>query len=58
MGLSSAGIGSGIQVEEIVSKLVALEKQPLVKLQSVASSMKTQLSVYSQVKSLMSTLPC
>ena len=56
MGLSSAGIGSGIQVEEIVSKLVALEKQPLVKLQSVASSMKTQLSVYSQVKSLMSTL--
>ena len=56
MGLSSAGIGSGIQVEEIVAKLVSLEKQPLVKLQSVASSMKTQLSVYSQVKSLVSTL--
>ena len=56
MGLSSAGIGSGIQVEEIVSKLVSLEKQPLVKLQSVASSMKTQLSVYSQVKSMVSTL--
>ncbi len=56
MGLSSAGIGSGLQVEEIVAKLVALEKQPLKKLQSVASSMKTQLSVYSQVKSMVSTL--
>ena len=56
MGLSSTGIGSGMQVEDIVSKLVALERQPLAKLQSVASSMKTQLSVYSQVKSLMSTL--
>ncbi len=56
MGISSAGIGSGIPVEEIVSKLVALERQPLGKLQSVASSMKTQLSTYSQVKSLMSTL--
>ena len=32
MGLSSAGIGSGLDVETIVSKLVAPEKQPLNKL--------------------------
>ena len=56
MGLSSTGIGSQLPVEEIVSKLVALEKQPLVSLTKAESSMQTQLSVFSQVKSLMSTL--
>ena len=56
MSLSSTGIGSQLPVEEIVSKLVALEKQPLASLTKVASSMQTQLSVFSQVKSLMSTL--
>jgi len=56
MGLSSTGIGSGLQVEQIVSQLVALERQPIAKLQSVASSIKTQLSIFSQVKSMMSTL--
>ena len=56
MSLSSTGIGSQLPVEEIVSKLVALEKKPLASLSKVASSMQTQLSVFSQVKSLMSTL--
>ena len=56
MGLSSTGIGSQLPVEEIVSKLVAVEKQPLVSLTKAESSMKTQLSVFSQVKSLTSTL--
>ena len=56
MGLSSAGIGSGLDVETIVSKLVSLEKQPLTKLQTVASSIQSKISIFSQVKSLMSTL--
>lgn len=56
MALSSAGIGSGLDVETIVSKLVALEKQPLNKLQTVASSIQSKISLFSQVKSLMSTL--
>ena len=56
MGLSSAGIGSGLDVETIVSKLVAPEKQPLNKLQTVASSIQSKISIFSQVKSLMSTL--
>ena len=56
MGLSSTGIGSQLPVEEIVSKLVALEKKPLASLTQAASSMQTQLSTFSQVKSLMSTL--
>ena len=56
MSLSSTGIGSQLPVEEIVSKLVALEKKPLASLTQAASSMQTQLSTFSQVKSLMSTL--
>ena len=56
MSLSSTGIGSQLPVEEIVSKLVALEKKPLASLTQEASSMQTQLSTFSQVKSLMSTL--
>lgn len=56
MAITSTGIGSGLQVEQIVSQLVALERQPIAKLQTVASSIQTQLSVFSQVKSLTSTL--
>ena len=56
MSLSSTGIGSQLPVEEIVSKLVAVEKQPLASLTAAAASMKTQLSTFSQVKSLTSTL--
>lgn len=55
MSISSAGIGSGLDVESIVTQLVALQKQPLTKLQTTASSLQTKISVYSQVKSLMST---
>lgn len=56
MAISSAGIGSGLDVESIVSKLVALEKRPITKLQEVASSIQSKISTYSQLKSLMSTL--
>ena len=56
MGISSAGIGSGLDVNSIVSQMVALEKRPIAQLQSSAASIQTKLSTYSQVKSLMSTL--
>lgn len=56
MAISSAGIGSGLDVNSIVSQLVALEKRPLNQLQTNASFIQTKLSAYSQVKSLMSTL--
>lgn len=55
MGISSAGVGSGLDVETIVSKLVALEKRPIAKLQVAASSIQSKISTYSQLKSLMST---
>lgn len=56
MAISSIGIGSGLNVNDIVSQMVALEKRPLTQLQMQASSIQTRLSTYSQIKSLMSTL--
>lgn len=56
MGISSTGIGSGLDVESIITKLVALEKQPLTTLQTKATVIQTKISDYSQIKSLVSTL--
>ncbi|WP_170146249.1 flagellar filament capping protein FliD [Paracidovorax anthurii] len=54
--ISSIGVGSGLNVEDIITKTIALEKQPLTKLQATASSIQTKISTYSQIKSLVSTL--
>ena len=56
MGISSTGIGSGLDVESIITKLVTLEKQPLTTLQTKAEVIQTKISDYSQIKSLVSTL--
>ncbi|GAB4211800.1 MAG: flagellar filament capping protein FliD [Rhodoferax sp.] len=54
--ISSQGIGSGLDVKSIVSQLVALEKQPLTKLQTSAAIINTKISAFGQIKSLVSTL--
>jgi len=54
--ISSPGIGSGLDVKSIVSQLVALEKQPLTKLQVDAATVNTRISAFAQIKSLVSTL--
>jgi len=56
MTISSAGIGSGLDVKSIVSQLVDLEKAPLTKLQTQASDYKARLSAYGQLKSQISNL--
>lgn len=56
MGISSTGIGSGLDVSNIVSQLVALEKKPLTNLQTSATFIQTQISTYGQVQSLISDL--
>lgn len=56
MALSSQGIGSGLDVNSIVTQLVAIEKQPLTLLQTSASKLQTQLSLYGTVKSQMAAL--
>lgn len=53
-GISSTGIGSGLDVKSIVSQLVALESKPLEKLQSRNSSLNTQISTWGSVKSQLS----
>ena len=56
MAISSTGIGSGIDVQSIVSQLVALERRPLASLETAATFMQTQISAYGQIQSLTSTL--
>jgi len=52
--LSSAGLGSGLDVKTIVKAMVDAESQPLNDLQALASQMKTRLSALGQVKSYVS----
>jgi len=54
--ISSPGIGSGLDIKSIVSQLVALEKKPLEKLQLQAATVQTKISVFGQIKSLVSAL--
>jgi flagellar hook-associated protein 2 len=54
--ISSAGIGSGLDVNTIVTQLMAVERQPLDRLQVKATTMQTQLSAFGQLQSLVSGL--
>lgn len=56
MSISSIGIGSGLNVSDIISKMVAVEKKPLESLQSKAQGIQGQVSTYAQIKSLTTTL--
>lgn len=53
--ISSAGIGSGLDVSSIVTSLMAVEKLPLTKLQTAASTMQTKLSAFGQMQSFVSS---
>jgi len=55
MAISSIGIGSGLDVNSIISKLTDVEKQPLVSLKANAATIQAKVSAYAQVKSLIST---
>ncbi|MFN0183652.1 MAG: flagellar filament capping protein FliD [Aquabacterium sp.] len=54
--ISSQGIGSGLDVNSIITQLVALERQPIVQLQGRKEGLQVQLSSYGRVQSLMDTL--
>lgn len=56
MAISSAGIGSGLDVKSIVSQLLSLERQPIRQLQTQATRLQTQISAFGQVQSSLSTL--
>lgn len=54
--ISSAGIGSGLDVNSIVTQLMAIEKQPLTVLQTKGTSIQSTVSEYGKIKSAVSTL--
>lgn len=55
-GLSSPGIGSGLDVNSIVTQLVSLERRPITALQTGAQRIQTQISGMGQLQSLTSGL--
>ncbi len=54
--ITSTGLGSGLNVEDIVSKLVSLEKQPITELQTRTDTLKTQISAYGKIQSAFSAM--
>ncbi len=53
--ISSSGIGSGLDVESIVTKLMSIERQPVTRLQTQASTIQTKISAFGQLQSALST---
>ena len=54
--ISSAGIGSGLDVNSIVTQLMAIEQQPLTALQTKATTIQSTVSEYGKIKSAVSSL--
>jgi flagellar hook-associated protein 2 len=55
MGISSAGIGSGLDVNAIVTSLMGVEKQPLTSINKQKTDYQAQVSAYGTLKSSLST---
>lgn len=54
--ITSAGLGSGLDVNSIVTQLVALEHQPVDQLQKEATKLQTKVSSYGKLQSAVSSL--
>jgi flagellar hook-associated protein 2 len=54
--ITAAGVGSGIDIESILSQLDQLERQPVNVLNSKRSALEVELSAYGTVKGALSTL--
>jgi len=54
--IQSLGIGSGLDVNSIITKLVDLEKQPLTVLQAKANLVQAKISSFGQIQSQFSAL--
>lgn len=54
--ITSAGIVSGLNIEDLITKLVAAERAPITQLATKTDALKTQLSVYGKLQSALSTL--
>jgi len=56
MAISAAGIGSNLDVQGLVTQLMALERRPVDRLQSRISSFNASISQYGRVRSELSAL--
>ena len=56
MAISAAGVGSNLDVDGIVSQLMAVEKQPLAIMAKTESDYKAKLSAYGTLKGALSSL--
>jgi flagellar hook-associated protein 2 len=56
MTITSLGVGSGLDAESIVQKLVAVQRQPISDLQSAKSDLDSEVSSYGKVQSYLSGL--
>lgn len=54
--ISSLGVGSGIDAESIVSKLMTLEQQPLTQIKKKESGVNAKISAYGTLRGLLDTL--
>jgi flagellar hook-associated protein 2 len=54
--ISSIGIGSGLDINSIITQLLAVEQVPLDKLRTEATSLQTKLTTYGKVQSYLSAL--
>lgn len=54
--ITSTGIGSGLDVNSIVTQLVALERRPIEQLQTEASKLDTRLSSFGKIQSSLDAL--
>jgi len=55
MAITAAGVGSGLDINGIVTQLMQLERQPVFKLQSQVRSYESQLSAYGKIRSALSS---
>ncbi len=56
MAISSAGLGSNLDINSLVSQLMALERRPLTQLDQRKSQFNSQLSAYGRISSAVSAL--
>ena len=54
--ITSLGVGSGLDINTIVTQLVAVESRPLNQMRTAANALQTQVSSYGKVSSLFSAL--
>jgi len=55
MAITAAGVGSGLDIENIVSQLMTLERRPLVAIQGQVSVTQAKISSYGTLKSAVSS---